>query len=168
VGVELPKSKQITMSDWSKVPLDERQLVYASRDAWAGAAVMENLGRMYEEMHVESIAALLAGERDMADIDGRARNRKEAKTEIKAIAAQMSQLSAFLDSSTSGTGKSGGRRNPNGNGNRKGCSHLWRDAMPDEVKREIDRLQDILDQTSPDGLIFFDADSLGLDFSFVE
>ena len=41
-------------------------------------------------------------------------------------------------------------------------------AMPQETKEEIKRLQRILDETSPDDLIFFDAEKFGLDFTFVE
>jgi hypothetical protein len=39
LGVDLPKPKEIDISDWSAVPLTEKQIVYSARDAWAGAAI---------------------------------------------------------------------------------------------------------------------------------
>lgn len=39
VGLELPKPRKVQMSNWGQVPLDKRQIVYAGRDAWAGAAI---------------------------------------------------------------------------------------------------------------------------------
>ena len=69
VGVEMVKSKKVSMSDWSQIPLTNAQLCFASRDAWAGAAVMENIGRMHDVMQVDSIASLVKGdERSMADV----------------------------------------------------------------------------------------------------
>jgi ribonuclease D len=43
IGVDLPKPKKISMSDWSSVPLTEKQIIYSARDAWAGAAIVNKL-----------------------------------------------------------------------------------------------------------------------------
>jgi ribonuclease D len=34
-NIELPKSKKISMSDWSVAPLSEKQIQYAAADAFA-------------------------------------------------------------------------------------------------------------------------------------
>ena len=147
VGVEMVKSKKVSMSDWSQIPLTNAQLCYASRDAWAGAAVMENIGRMHDVMQVDSIASLVKGnERSMADVDMRARTRKRTKIKMKDI------LSEAKDMALPG---------------KERYEDLLQ-AMPQKTKEEIKRLQRILDETAPDDLIFFDAEKFGLDFTFVE
>lgn len=140
VGVELQKSKKIAMSDWSKIPLQAKQLHYASRDAWAGAAVMENIGKMYDDMQVDSIASLVRdrGERSMADIDMRAKTRKSTKTEVKMIMDQMKEMTSFLNGDGEKT-MSGRERHEN----------LLK-IMPAATKREMKRLQNIMDETAPD------------------
>jgi len=45
LGVDLPKPKQITHSDWTKIPLRRRQITYSARDAWAGVAIAEKLAK---------------------------------------------------------------------------------------------------------------------------
>jgi len=47
LGVELPKPKAVTISNWSKYPLTYSQVTYAARDAWASAAVVQNLFETY-------------------------------------------------------------------------------------------------------------------------
>lgn len=46
LGLELPKSKKIAMSNWAKAPLSKTQIQYAARDAWVAAAVMDELCRL--------------------------------------------------------------------------------------------------------------------------
>jgi len=152
VGVELVKSKRVTMSNWSEVPLSMKQLNYAARDAWAGSAVVETLGLMYEDtMHVDLIGDMvLQVERDMMDVDMRARERKAAKIKMKEMLEQMRQYSDYLKSS-------------NDNMNHNISPGL---LFSDVVQEEMDRLQQIINETSPDGLLFFPQESLGLDFSF--
>ncbi len=160
VGVELVKTKRVTMSDWSQVPLSMKQLNYASRDAWAGAAVMENLGCMYEEyMHVDVIGTMIRDvEREMVDLDFRAKERKEAKMKLKEIIQQMKQHSGnrVKNENMNDAGYYGGDNSQND------LPAWW----PIVVKEEKDRLQQIIDNTAPDGLLFFPQELLGLDFSF--
>lgn len=149
VGVELPKSKKVAMSDWSQVPLSSQQLVYASRDAWAGAAVMENLGRdCRDEMHVDLIAKMVKeNERDMAEVDERAKRRKKARIKSKGILADAKEMAFEMDPDK---------------------KFRLKDLMSTTDKEEMDRLQIILDETAPDGIFYFDSDELGLDFSNAE
>ena len=157
VGVELVKSKRVAMSDWSQIPLTVKQLNYASRDAWAGAAVMENLSLMYgDKMQADVIGNMIMEiERDMLDIDVRAKERKEAKGEMKKIFDQMKRYSAYLKPSSNKDISCD-----------EDCNNMAPGLWNGVVKEEKDRLQKIIDETSPDGLLFFPQESLGLDFSF--
>jgi hypothetical protein len=153
VGVEIPKSKRISRSDWSQVPLSEAQLVYAARDAWAGAAVMKNIHRMYRHMHIDVIADMVKEiERPMIDVDIRARKRRKARSDFKNIMDEMKALSTYLT--------------PEEEIRRGTTFSRLQLIMPDEVRNELDRLQKIIDDTSPDGLLVFDAQELGFDFTF--
>jgi len=153
VGVELAKSKSVTMSDWSQTPLTIKQLNYASRDAWAGAAVMKNVGDMYEEtMNVDLIGRkVLKFERNIVDVDIRARERKEAKRNMKEIQSQMRIVSPREDGGVMNVGNK---------------HNILPSMWPDVVREEIYRLQQIIDVTAPDGVLFFPQDRVGLDFSF--
>jgi len=91
LGIELPKSRRISTSDWSQVPLFPAQLTYSARDAWAGAAIANELARCYP--HVFDHAALietLRSERSLWHLEMRAKRRKEAKLLIKTILAPYS------------------------------------------------------------------------------
>ena len=165
VGVELAKSKKIAMSDWSMIPLTDIQVMYASRDAWAGAAVMENIGK-YDGLDVDCIAQMLRGkERNMQEVDSRARLRKQAKLEMKEIITKVKEMASSLHGGSDV--KDNGDPNDKKSSRRDSYASLL-DLMPKETRAEVDRLQIILDDTSPDGPIYFDADKLGLDFSFVK
>lgn len=141
LGVEMKKSKKLAMSNWSK-PLTKQQVEYAARDAWAGAAVIDDLSNRYPEtFSAESIARLLRDERLIQEIHKRATRRKKARTQLKTIREQYQQYSAFdLQYKPQKLG------------------------LPPIVIEELDRLTEVLEETSPDGLIGFDAEPLGLAF----
>ena len=141
LGVEMKKSKKLAMSNWSK-PLTKQQVEYAARDAWAGAAVIDDLSNRHPEtFSAESIARLLRDERPIQEIHKRATKRKKARTQLKTIREQYQQYSAFdLQYKPQKLG------------------------LPPIVIEELDRVREILEETSPDGLIGFDAEPLGLAF----
>ena len=150
VGVELAKSKKIAMSDWSMIPLTDIQVMYASRDAWAGAAVMENIGK-YDGLDVDCIAQMLRGkEREMQEVDSRARLRKQAKLEMKEIITKVKEMASSLHGGSDV--KDNGDPNDKKSSRRDSYASLL-DLMPKETRAEVDRLQIILDDTSPDGPI---------------
>lgn len=141
LGVEMKKSKKLAVSNWSK-PLTRQQVEYAARDAWAGAAVIDDLSSRYPEtFSAESIARLLRNERPIQEVHKRAMRRKKARTQLKSIREQYQQYSAFDL-----------RYKPKKLG------------LPPIVVEELDRVREILEETSPDGLIGFDAEPLGLAF----
>lgn len=53
-GLDLPKPKSVAKSDWSKVPLSNRQLEYCAWDAWAAAAIAEELACLDEDAFAAS------------------------------------------------------------------------------------------------------------------
>ena len=69
------KSKKTAMSDWTRRPLSEKQVLYAARDAWVGAAVFEAL----------ALAPDLADELDLPELEDRAARRRTAKRALKAL-----------------------------------------------------------------------------------
>lgn len=141
VGVEMKKSKKLAMSNWSNAPLSMQQVEYAARDAWAGAAVMDDLAERHPDMFApERILSLLKDERPIQQVHKRAARRKKARIQLKEILNQYEQYSSFdLHNEKKMSG-----------------------VLPPVVLAEMGRLKGILDETSPDGLIGFDAEPLGL------
>ena len=148
VGVELPKSKKTAMSNWSQIPLSERQIVYASRDAWAGAAIVENLNLLFPTMNIQVLGDLVQNhEREIQEIDSRRRLRKDAKKKMKDI---INQFEKYINLSPS-------------------HKPLYLPSiMPSMIKEEIKSLRRVLDENAPDHIHYFEAESCGLDFSFDE
>jgi len=92
LGVQVPKSKKLSMSNWGKRHLSLEQISYAARDAWVSAAIVERLQQEGDDS-VFGAAALMEmefmrGQRCMEEMDERASARKEAKLELKEIVAR--------------------------------------------------------------------------------
>lgn len=90
-GLELAKSRTITMSNWAQLPLSSSQISYAAADAFAAAAVVSTMLTSASATKVPFIADLsrlreviLSRERRIEEIEARATRRKAAKIEIKA------------------------------------------------------------------------------------
>lgn len=60
LGIELEKSRRVMLSDWSK-KLDEEQMEYACRDAWAGGRVFERLREVWLEVFGEEVLEGIVG-----------------------------------------------------------------------------------------------------------
>jgi len=138
VGVKMCKSKKLARSDWSLLPLTNKQLAYCARDAWAGAAVMDVLmQRRPDVFGIEEIMSLVnAQERSMEDIDQRARSRKQAKIALKNLLYECKL---------------------------RGMEFKGRTEVDDiEAQRSIDYLQDALGVLKPDGIFVFDPVKLEL------
>ena len=99
LGVDLPKSRKLAMSNWAKVPLTNQQVAYAARDAWASAAILHELGTNEtnetkkkqhnpEVFSAESLLALLQTqlqECSIQELEEKARLRKDTKTKLFSI-----------------------------------------------------------------------------------
>jgi ribonuclease D len=96
LGLDLPKHKRLSASDWSQVPLTEKQIVYAARDAWAAAAIMDHLASVDESVFGPRALAerLQSFELSLGDICRRQKNRKQAKALLSAILPRNHQGSA--------------------------------------------------------------------------
>eukprot|EP00961_Rhodomonas_salina_P061749 829063-Rhodomonas_salina.1 len=100
LNVDLKKNKRITMSDWSaRPPLSANQVDYAAKDAWAGAAVCAALQlklklNLKGEEEEEEPWAVVAGERTLADLNGRQLQRKAARAAFKVVTDELTATHA--------------------------------------------------------------------------
>ena len=95
LGLDLPKSRRITTSDWSRSPLTTEQVTYAARDAWVGAAIVEELTQ--RDPQVFETAALvkrLQSQASLEELHQRQRRRKRAKLLLSALLAPSSGQTA--------------------------------------------------------------------------
>ena len=90
LGVDLPKQHEITMSDWSVVPLTEAQIMYSARDAWAGAAIAETLAAYDPDTfsHASLVSTLPHCETPIAELVSRQQRRDQSKLQLGRIVAQ--------------------------------------------------------------------------------
>ena len=142
LGIELQKSKKLSMSNWSKY-LTDAQIHYCARDAWAGAAVLSTLEKNYPEMfNPNSLYDLIKNERSIVELDERAFVRKSAKKKMKLILEQFKKYSDLPPTTSFHDLK-----------------------FPPLVQKEVEELQLLMRDNAPDGLQIFDAEFLG--FSLV-
>jgi hypothetical protein len=87
LGIDLPKDCACSQSDWSAVPLSENQIVYAARDAWAGAAIANRLAEFDPQMFGrEALVGLCRRtETPIPLLADRRRRRNEAKQDLQAL-----------------------------------------------------------------------------------
>lgn len=91
LGVDLPKSRRLAMSDWSQVPLTKALVAYSARDAWAGAAIVATLAdRDPDTFGTPALVDLLRPQRSIDDLYHRHYRRKEAKNKLTALLAPYS------------------------------------------------------------------------------
>lgn len=88
LGLNLPKSRRLTTSDWSHFPLAIEQVTYGARDAWVGVAVVEELAQ--RDPQVFGTAALvkrLHSQQSLQELQLRQRRRERAKVALSALLA---------------------------------------------------------------------------------
>lgn len=87
-GVDLPKEKKLSFSNWAQSPrLSSRQLAYAARDAWVSAAVLEELS-LRDPIQFSTktlLERVQKEEHSIHDLNETAMARKKAKTELQSI-----------------------------------------------------------------------------------
>lgn len=86
LGVELPKSKSVTMSNW-ELELSGKMLAYAAADAWVGRAVLDALAARQPAVFGTAAgrARLLAGERELSELYARRRVRQTVRRSIVSL-----------------------------------------------------------------------------------
>jgi hypothetical protein len=91
LGLDLPKSRRMAMSNWSQVPMSSLQLAYCARDAWVGAAIVAELAaRDPDTFGTEALVDLLRPQRTIDDLYHRQRRRKGAKNQLSSLVAPYS------------------------------------------------------------------------------
>lgn len=84
LGVDLPKPRAVMLSDWSTIPLNERQIIYSARDAWAGAAIAKQLALQDPATfsHENLVKSLVHGEPSISELVDKQRRRDRAKKDL--------------------------------------------------------------------------------------
>ena len=132
LNVELLKSRKLASGDWSQVPLSEKQVAYCARDAWAGAAIVEELiVRDPATFSPGSLKCLLANQQSVEAMTALAMERKLARTELTSLMAPFQ-------------------------------SQRSKRRIPSNVRREATRLQGTIKASKPKPPLAFDVSSLGI------
>ncbi len=89
LGLDLPKPKEVAMSDWSSIPLTEDQIMYSARDAWAGAAIAKKLAEYCPSTFSQEalVKTLTAMEPSISDLVAKQRRRDCAKKDLRRLLA---------------------------------------------------------------------------------
>ena len=82
-GPIAPKAKKIACSNWAMRRLQSKQLAYAARDAWLGAAVYGALAA--DPSFVEAAVAQIHGEMKIDELSAVAADRRVIKRKLKAL-----------------------------------------------------------------------------------
>lgn len=83
--INLPKTQSVARSNWSNIPLSDRQLNYAARDAWAGAAIVHALKRRYKCFEPSYLCDYLKGQPSLELLKNQYQCQEQAKTLIKTL-----------------------------------------------------------------------------------
>ena len=85
LGIDLPKPREVMLSDWSMIPLNEHQIIYSARDAWAGAAIAKQLA-LYDPTtfgHESLVKTLVQTEPSISELVEKQRRRDRAKKDLR-------------------------------------------------------------------------------------
>jgi hypothetical protein len=86
--IDLPKSKKLARSPWADAPLSDIEIAYASRDAWAAAAVFHRLSTLDERQFGPSAIIdkiIVENLPSISELSERAYQRRNAKLEWKGL-----------------------------------------------------------------------------------
>lgn len=132
LNVDLLKSRKLAASNWSQVPLSDKQVAYCARDAWAGAAVVQELiARDPDTFSPASLKCLLENQQSIEAMTALAMERKLARTELTSLMAPFQ-------------------------------SQRSKRRIPSHVRRKVTRLQGTIKASKPKPPLAFDVSSLGI------
>eukprot|EP00959_Pyramimonas_sp_CCMP1952_P027065 568306-Pyramimonas_sp.AAC.1 len=99
LSVQMPKDKEITMSNWDRAPLGTKQLEYAAHDAWVGRAIYDTLERNQPSLFGQDAVRLhVEKERRLEDLLERQRIRKRTREAIKEVKHELYIVNEHGDS----------------------------------------------------------------------
>lgn len=130
--VDLQKSRKLAAGNWNQIPLSDKQIAYCARDAWAGAAIVEELkARDPETFSPHHLQNLLEGQQSIEEMTALAMERKSARTELTSLMAPFQ-------------------------------TQRSRKRIPTSVHRDVCRLQSTIKALRPQPPLAFDVSSLGI------
>lgn len=90
LGLDLPKEKVNSQTDWASVPLKDNQIIYAARDAWAGAAIVNRLAEFNADVfgHQALMDLFQHSETPIVEMAERRGRRRQAKRDLDALLHQ--------------------------------------------------------------------------------
>jgi len=89
LSVDLLKDNVIARSNWNRMPLTRQQVTYSARDAWATAAIVNELAaRAPETFSSESLRSFLSEQPSIAHLNHLALRRKDARMELSCLRAK--------------------------------------------------------------------------------
>ena len=130
--VDLLKSRKLAAGNWNQLPLSDKQIAYCARDAWAGAAIVDELkARDPETFSPHNLRSLLEGQQSVDEMATLAMERKLARTELTSLVAPFH-------------------------------TQRSRKRIPTSVQRDVCRLQNTIKALRPRPPLAFDVSSLGI------
>ena len=119
--------------NWNQIPLSDKQIAYCARDAWAGAAIVDELkARDPETFSPHNLRSLLEGQQSIEEMATLAMERKLARTELTSLVAPFR------------------------------TQRHSRKRIPISVHRDVCRLQNTIKALRPHPPLAFDVSSLGI------
>lgn len=135
LGVDLPKPREVMLSDWSMIPLNEHQIIYSARDAWAGAAIANQLA-LHDPTtfgHAALVKTLVQTEPSISELVEKQRRRDRAKRDLRTL------LTPYLQ------------------------NHDTDEALPEHIQSQVHYLRSLIKAPVIEPRLLFDVDFLRKD-----
>jgi hypothetical protein len=148
LGVELHKSRRLAMSDWSQVPLTDNQLSYSARDAWAAAAICDELSMLKPDEFGSSVMKeRLQDQQSLKELYRCRQARKDTKAKLTKL------LAPYV------------RKEKSPRAALRLAHSLEKDSkeVPPSVQVKVEKLRTALNGLSRENQLVFDISPLGIE-----
>lgn len=132
LNIDLLKSRKLAAGNWNQMPLSDKQIAYCARDAWAGAAIVDELNSRDPDTFCPlRLQSLLQNQQSIEEMTVLAMERKSARTELTGLLAPFQ-------------------------------TRRYKKRIPSDVRRDVCRLQTTIKALRPNPPLTFDVSSLGI------